>query len=82
MSSTAKNKAIRRNLLAKKKAKLRHIVKNIWKEGKLASDPKFIGRMARTPHSCSGFCCGNPRRKAKGKEALTLQERKARDNAA
>jgi hypothetical protein len=29
----------------------------------LADDPKFVGRLARTPHPCSSpGCCGNPRR--------------------
>jgi len=38
--------------------------------------PRFIGRAGVTPVPCSCFMCGNPRRKAKGKERLTMQERK------
>lgn len=38
--------------------------------------PRFIGRADVTPVPCSYFMCGNPRRKAKGKEQLTMQERK------
>lgn len=39
--------------------------------------PRFLGRAGVTPVPCSCFMCGNPRRKAKGKEAITIQERKA-----
>lgn len=39
--------------------------------------PVFIGRAGTTPVPCSCPMCGNPRRTAKGKERLTMQERKA-----
>lgn len=39
--------------------------------------PGFVGRAGTSPVPCSCFMCGNPRRKAKGKERLTMQERKA-----
>ncbi len=36
-----------------------------------------IGRAGTTRVPCSCFMCGNPRRKFKGDDALTIQERKA-----
>ena len=63
----------------KKKEKCRRIIREVWKKPTLASNTKFIGRMAHTPHPCSCLGCGNPRRKSKGKEIITLQERKADD---
>jgi len=43
------------------------------------TDPRRIGKVARTPHACSHSCCGNPRRASigKGKDRLTMQERRA-----
>ncbi len=38
--------------------------------------PVFIGRAGITPVPCSCFMCGNPRRTGKGKERLTIQERR------
>lgn len=38
---------------------------------------KWVRRAAATPHPCSNFCCGNPRRHFSGDEALTMQERRA-----
>lgn len=29
-------------------------------------DARWIGESARTPHPCSGLCCGNPRRYGEG----------------
>ena len=34
------------------------------------------GREARTPHPCSRYCCGNPRRHFDGSERYTRQEHK------
>ncbi len=48
-----------------------------WSIGADFLTPRFIGRAGTTPVPCSCFMCGNPRRKAKGKERLTMQERKA-----
>ena len=39
--------------------------------------PGYIGRAGTTPVPCSCYMCGNPRRKFKGKNSLTLQELKA-----
>lgn len=38
--------------------------------------PRDIGRAGTTRVPCSCFMCGNPRRKFKGDDALTMQERK------
>lgn len=37
---------------------------------------RAIGRVGTTRVPCSCFMCGNPRRNYKGKDALTIQERK------
>lgn len=42
-----------------------------WAEEELG---RIIGMHAATPHPCSRYCCGNPRRHAKGFEAQTRQE--------
>ena len=73
---------------AKKKAKVKRILKDIWTmpdytgtgRSDLYDDKKFVGKMAHTPHPCSGRCCGNPRCHCKGKDKLTLQEIKEREN--
>lgn len=68
-------RAERRDAELRKKNKCRRIIKQTWYAAEhLAENPKFIGRMAATPHPCSGRCCGNPRRNEKGKGSLTLQE--------
>lgn len=38
---------------------------------------RAIGRAGTTRVPCSCFMCGNPRRNFNGKDALTMQERKA-----
>ena len=48
-----------------------------WNIGVDSLTSRFIGRAGVTPVPCSCFMCGNPRRKAKGKERLTMQEQKA-----
>lgn len=54
--------AFRRHQLEKKKARIRFIVGRIWEEPDLARDQRFVGLWARSPHPCSGYCCGNPRK--------------------
>ncbi|MCM1513045.1 MAG: hypothetical protein NC112_08080 [Oxalobacter formigenes] len=39
-----------------------------------------IGKFVETPKMCSCWMCGNPRRYAKGKEQLTIQERRFQDS--
>lgn len=40
------------------------------------TDKKAMARFKEQPQFCSWSCCGNPRRWFKGKEKLTIQERK------
>ena len=36
-------------------------------------DPRYLGMVLSTPHLCSGYCCGNPR---KWFGQRTIQERR------
>lgn len=70
----------RRAAVARKKAKMKRIIKETWYPPSRSSclkSKKFIGKMAATPHPCSCLCCGNPRRHYKGKGKLTMQELRA-----
>ena len=61
----------------RKKAKVRKFVKESWvslDDKSHMLTPKSVGRMAHTPHPCSGRCCGNPRRHEKGTSKYTMQE--------
>lgn len=51
-----------------------------WGIGQEWLTPVFIGRAGTTPVPCSCYMCGNPRRIGKGKQRLTIQERKALQN--
>lgn len=68
-----KNKrALRRHHANRVKAKMR---KYYGKDRELTD--KDVGRFASTHGAgCSCWMCGNPRRYMKGKEKLTIQERK------
>ena len=79
------SRAIRRQQERNKKAKIRKIMKEVWlatrestvpMDERQASmlDPKNVGRIATTPHSCQSLCCKNPRRWHKGRSKLTIQE--------
>lgn len=48
-----------------------------WGYNMVNLSQRAIGRAGTTRVPCSCFMCGNPRRKFKGKDALTIQERKA-----
>lgn len=48
-----------------------------WRIGPDWLTPVFIGRAGTTPVPCSCSMCGNPRHTGKGKDRLTLQERRA-----
>ena len=74
MSSRAERRFQEQN----KKQKIKRIIRHAWDEisRNLADDPKFVGRMAKTPHPCSSFCCGNPRKHFGQK---TVQEKKFDD---
>ena len=57
-----------------------------WGLLSLASDndyrlEKRIGMLLHTPKNCSCYMCGNPRRFWKGKDKITMQERKFEDFA-
>lgn len=58
------------------KQKVKHLEKRVRKSH-LHEDERFVGKQASC-HSCKCSCwmCGNPREKVKGKERLTLQERR------
>jgi hypothetical protein len=60
------------------KTRARKIVKS-WLGGDCADNPRMIGKVAHTPHSCSCYMCGNPRRHRKGSGRLTIQEQKVVD---
>lgn len=65
----------------RKKAKAAKILKERifpW-EPKYDPSPRVVGRMAATPRSCSCAMCGNPRKHFKGKDKLTIQERRERE---
>ena len=48
-----------------------------WRIGSDSLTTVFLGRAGTTPIPCSCYMCGNLRRMGKGKEHLTIQERKA-----
>jgi hypothetical protein len=76
MSCRRENAMINRRALAIRRRKgIRQCHR--WNIGAQFLTPRFIGRAGVTPVPCSCFMCGNPRRKVKGKERLTMQERKA-----
>jgi hypothetical protein len=64
----------RRHQEDRKKKKMMHVLKDIYKWKDMACNPKTVGKWAHTPHQCSSpGCCGNPRR-TKGRNLLTAQE--------
>lgn len=68
------NRAVRRAHVARLKK-----ARRFWWGRELS--PKELGRVVRTPKSCSCWMCGNPRR-AGGEEhvsVLRLRQRKLRD---
>lgn len=82
-----KGRGIRRLQEQRRKEKFRKIIHEMEKEIQSpfrspmpieigTVDPKWVGRMASTPHPCSGRCCGNPRRHEKGTDKYTMQELK------
>jgi hypothetical protein len=60
------------------KEKVKRMIKQTWSkfDSNLVIDKKFVGRVAHAPHSCSGRCCGNPRKYEKGVWKNTIQEMK------
>jgi hypothetical protein len=51
--------------------------RDIWRYRPTWLTPKAIGRAGTTPVPCSCAMCGNPRRNLKGKDRLTMKERRA-----
>jgi hypothetical protein len=68
----------RRNDESRMKSKVKKIFKHVWGMRDLADDEKEVGKKANTPQGCSCRACGNPRKHEKGKDSLTMQERKAK----
>ncbi len=68
-----KNRAIRRHHSKRVKAK----VKKHFSSWSQSEDEKWVGKAASVHGAfCSCHMCGNPRKFYKGKDALTMQERK------
>ena len=57
----------------KHKARAKQIICDSWK---IEPTEKNVGMTAKTPHRCSAWCCGNPRKWFKEK---TIQERRIED---
>lgn len=68
------------------KAERRHQMKRIKDKrskyilAQFIQSKRALGRLCSTPAPCSCFMCGNPRKYAKGKERLTVQELRADDS--
>lgn len=74
-----RSRAFRRNKSVLKKLKVERRINSRFHVAVGRSDfadPVSIGIEARTPHMCSGPCCGNPRKWFGGKNKLTMQERR------
>ena len=70
-----KDRAERRKYENKVKAKMKTLVKHVYKNPKGAEDPKVVGKLASCHGAvCSCPMCGNPRKQLKQK---TLAEKKA-----
>ena len=65
----------RESLKIRQKKGVRLLKLRGYKQHEISS--KAIGKVGTTPTSCSCWMCGNPRSYFKGKDKLTLQERKA-----
>ena len=81
-----KNRGIRRDQEKRVKAKVKKVETERKDFCRSACEPaeeptkKTIGRLASVHGAvCSCQMCGNPRRYAKGKDKLTMQEKKAKD---
>ena len=70
-----KGKEIRREQEYNKKAKMKSILKYIFRVKQEGITLDMIGKLAHTPHRCSSpICCGNPRHTV-GRKVLTYQEK-------
>jgi len=68
-------------------ARLKKVRANYWGYGTSSylgdryMQPRTLGLSINTPSPCSCWMCKNPRKVWKGKENITIQERKAKDFA-
>ena len=78
-------RAERRQAEQNKKAKVKRFIKENWcmrssgYSNKLKNEmlgPKFVGKVASAPKSCSCSRCANPRKLYKGTDKLTIGERR------
>ena len=68
-----KTRSYRRHHLQRLQSKRKHY----WCTLKgIINDKRKLGFLIGTPHPCSCAMCGNPRRFFKGKDKLTMQERR------
>lgn len=66
-----------RNRIGKRMVKRYYVWGSDGMDMDVANDPSQVGYLGNTRTPCSCWMCGNPRRKfKKGKERLTLQERR------
>jgi hypothetical protein len=72
-----REKSYRRQRVTLAKAKCRRIIKEVWG----FKDPEWVENYVMKNHKnrakCSCAGCGNPRRHFKGKDRLTVAERRA-----
>lgn len=75
-----RDRAFRRHQEFKHKRLAKERLANAWNwtppEPPEEPDAKTVGILAKTPHVCSDYCCGNPRHHFAGDGKLTMQERK------
>ena len=69
-----KDNKYKRSLRRHHRDRLKSNRKHYWFGDTWPMDSRQLGMVISTPHMCSGYCCGNPR---KWFGELTIQERKA-----
>lgn len=75
--------SINRYKQEKHKNKVKRIIQEVWKDDKLANNEKFIGKQESVHcRGCSCSACKKSRKNPwlKGKNKITVQERKASYN--
>ena len=73
-----KKRALRRHHYRRRIEDFRHRFRNNWGMDEEWITPFRLGFTANTPHPCSCYGCGNPRRYGNG-DRLTPQERRAEE---
>lgn len=63
---------------ARKKARARRVMVDVWHWDAKDATPRVVGRKAHTPQPCQCSMCCNPRHSKlnKGRGLLTMQERR------